>query len=368
MADDKKTCNGEQVARFVKRHFLWLLLGCYTLALFWPGPGLAMRRTEWSPGRMPDVQLSLPLLLLALMLFCAALLTDLAQIRAIWRQPILLCLALGAVWLGPALLVVAAGYVIPWMVDGPATTGLLVGLALVAAMPVANSSVGWSQNADGNLALGLALIVLSISLSPLVTPTLLSVLGMSLSPEEQNYCEALVNRFSGLFFIVWVVFPTSAGFACRYFAGPERISRMSSWLTLASAAALLALNYINSALALPEVYDSPPSLLAITACLGRGAERRRPGACLAHLASAEIAGRHSSRAVVRPQHEAHRSGADSGGYRSRRRAVGNSDDRAGHVSSALARRSRALVLRAASRTLSPATHPLITPLPGPSPG
>ncbi len=267
MADDKKTCNGEQVARFVKRHFLWLLLGCYTLALFWPGPGLVMRQTEWSPGRMPDVQLSLPLLLLALMLFCAAVLTDLAQIRAIWRQPILLCLALGAVWLGPALLVVAAGYVIPWIVDGPATTGLLVGLALVAAMPVANSSVGWSQNADGNLALGLALIVLSISLSPLVTPTLLSVMGMSLSPEEQNYCEALVNRFSGLFFIVWVVLPTSAGFACRYFAGPERISRMSCWLTLASAAALLALNYINSALALPEVYDSSPSLLAITACL-----------------------------------------------------------------------------------------------------
>ena len=93
VADDKTTCTGDQVARFVKRHFLWLLLGCYALALFWPEPGLVMRQWEWSPGRLPDVQLSLPLLLLAVMLVLAALLTDLAQIRPISRQPILLCLA-----------------------------------------------------------------------------------------------------------------------------------------------------------------------------------------------------------------------------------------------------------------------------------
>jgi BASS family bile acid:Na+ symporter len=265
--DQEITRTGEQAARLVKRHFLWLLLGCYALALFWPEPGLAMRQSGWSASGLGNVQLSLPLVLLALMLFCAALLTDLKQIRSLWKQPILVCLALAAVWLGPALLVVAARYVIPWLVDGPSTTGLLVGLALVAAMPVANSSVGWSQNADGNLAFGLALVVLSILLSPFATPTLLGVLGMSLSPQEQSYCAALVNQFSGLFFIVWVVCPTAAGFACRYFAGSERVARIAGWLTLASAAALLVLNYINSALALPKIYNSPVSLLAITAVL-----------------------------------------------------------------------------------------------------
>jgi BASS family bile acid:Na+ symporter len=216
------------------------------------------------------VQLSLPLALLALMLFSAALLTDLSQIPSVWKQPVLLWVALLAVWIGPALLVVVAGYVIPWVVSGPETTGLLVGMALVAAMPVANSSVGWTQNADGNLALSLSLVVLSISLSPVVTPTMLSVLGMSLSPEEQNYCAALVNRFSGLFFIVWVVLPTSVGFACRYLAGPGRIARMTSWTTLISAMALLVLNYINSALALPEMYDSPASLLGTALLLAGG--------------------------------------------------------------------------------------------------
>ena len=62
-------------------------------------------------------------------------------------------------------------------------------------MPVANSSVGWTQNADGNLALSLALVVLSISLSPVVAPTLLSVLGMSLSPEEQQRIRGNFKRF-----------------------------------------------------------------------------------------------------------------------------------------------------------------------------
>jgi BASS family bile acid:Na+ symporter len=267
VADDRTIRVGERFARFVKRHFLWLLLGCYALAVVWPEPGLMMRRSEWSPEGFAAVRLSLPLLLLALMLFSAALLTDVVQIRLVLQQPGLLCLALAAVWLGPALLVVAAGSVVTWLVSGQATTGLLVGLALVAAMPVANSSVGWAQNSSGNLALGLALVVLSISLSPLVTPALLSGLAMSLSPEEKDYCEALVNQFSGLFFIVWVVLPTAAGLACGYLAGPERVARLGNGFTLASAGALLLLNYVNSALALPKAYHSPASLLAITGIL-----------------------------------------------------------------------------------------------------
>lgn len=267
MDGDQTTRIGDRLAPFVQRHFLWLLLGCYVLATCWPQPGLAMRNWEWSPGLLGDASLSLPLLLLALMLFSAALLTDLSQIRCVLQQPLVLCVALLAVWLGPALLVVAAGWVVPWAVGGQATAGLLVGLALVATMPVANSSVGWTQNAEGNLALGLALVVVSISLSPWTTPHLLSLLGMSLSPGERTYCEQLVTQFSGVFFIIWVLLPTLAGIACRYLATPQCVSTVGCWFTLASAAALLVLNYINSALALPKVYDSPTSLLLATAAL-----------------------------------------------------------------------------------------------------
>ena len=57
--------------------------------------------------------------------------------------------------------------------------GMMVGLALVAAMPVANSSVAWCQNARGNMALGLGLIVVTIVLSPVATPQMLKLMGYS---------------------------------------------------------------------------------------------------------------------------------------------------------------------------------------------
>jgi BASS family bile acid:Na+ symporter len=258
---------GERLALFIKRHLLWLLIGSYVLATCWPHPGLMLREWQWTPLQMPYAPLSLPLVLLTLMLFVAALVTDTSQIHIIFHQPLALCAALALVWLGPSLLVATYGYLVPSSVAGHDATGLLVGLALVATMPVANSSVGWTQNADGNLALSLALVVLSISLCPLVTPTLLRLLGTSLAPPEQAYCEQLVNQFSGLFFVVWVVLPTAAGIVCRWLLRPERVESVAHLLTLVSAAALLALNYINSALALPKISAAPLALVATAVLL-----------------------------------------------------------------------------------------------------
>jgi len=258
---DEKIRVSDRLAHIVRRHFLWLLIACYALAAFWPAPGLAMRHWEWSSARFGNVPLSLPLFLLAVMLVCAALLTDLSQIRLVSRHPIVLSVALVTVWLAPALLVLAAGWIVPWAIGGEATTGLLVGLAIVATMPVANSSVGWIQNARGNLGLGLALVVLSITLSPWITPNLLSLLGMSLSPHDQAYCETIVSQFSGVFFIIWVILPTAAGLLARYLITSARVATVQNWLVLASAAALLLLNYINSALALPKIRESPGSQL-----------------------------------------------------------------------------------------------------------
>jgi BASS family bile acid:Na+ symporter len=213
------------------------------------------------------MQLTVPLLLLALMLFSAALLTDLSQIRAVLQRPLLLCIATVAVWLAPALLVVLAGYLVPLFTSEQDATGVLVGLTLVATMPVANSSTGWTQNTAGNLALSLALVVLTISLCPLVTPQQLIALGMALTESERAYCEALVNRFSGEFFIIWVIIPTLVGFACRHLFTPSRVAGVRYGFILASAAALLVLNYINAAIALPYLSDAGALVIVITAAL-----------------------------------------------------------------------------------------------------
>ena len=64
-----------------------------------------------------------------------------------------------------------------WWSMAQSTAGLLVGLALVASMPVANSSVGWTQLVRGNLALSLALVLVTIFLCPWVTPWMLRLVA-----------------------------------------------------------------------------------------------------------------------------------------------------------------------------------------------
>ncbi len=252
-------------AVFVRRHFLWLLIACYVLAVVFPGPGITVRNWSWSSPHFPNVPLA-SLVLLAVMLFAAAVLADLEQARIVSRQPLVVLMALAAVWLGPSLLTVAVGKLLPVSIGGTATAGLLVSFALIASMPVANSSVGWTQSAGGNLGLSLALVVISILLSPWITPHLVNLLGMSLG-ESRQQCELLVNQFSGSFFIVWVILPTTMGFAARQILPAFKILTLRPILTLVSAAALLLLNYINSVLALPKASGSPVSVLVTTTLL-----------------------------------------------------------------------------------------------------
>jgi BASS family bile acid:Na+ symporter len=144
----------------------------------------------------------------------------------------------------------------------------MVGLALVASMPVANSSVAWTQLVRGDLALSLALVLVTIFLSPWVTPTLLGWLRLTMSAADRSSFEELITNFSGAFFIIWVVLPTAAGLACRHSLGSQRVAAIGNGLTLASVASLLVLNYVNAARAFPEVFQqSHASALVATAIL-----------------------------------------------------------------------------------------------------
>jgi BASS family bile acid:Na+ symporter len=257
---------GLRLAQFLKRHCFWLLVGCYVLAAIWPAPGRAMREWRWTPAAFPASDFTLPLVLLALLLFCAAVQTDVAQIRAIGSRPWALLWGTLAVWIAPVLLVLAAAAGMPLVLDAASTTGLLTGMALVASMPVANSSVGWTQLVRGNLALSLALVLVTIFLSPWVTPWILGWLRLTLSSPDQNQFQTLIDSFSGAFFIIWVVLPTAAGLACRHALGRERVAGIASWLTFTSVASLLLLNYVNAALALQQALgESPWLVLAMTA-------------------------------------------------------------------------------------------------------
>lgn len=251
---------------WVHRNLLWLLVASYLLAGLFPGPGKLIRGLSLT--RTTGDEVSAPLLLLALLLFCGAAVVRWSQLRELMHRPGILLMGLVAIWLVPSLFVSALGWVLPSLLGDFVTSGMLVGLALVAAMPVANSSVAWCQNAHGNVALSLGLIVLTIVLSPVATPQMLNLMGLSLSAQETQQCEQLVTRFSGTFFIVWVILPSLAGMTFNWLLGLEWIDRLRGSLRMISAATLLTLNYANASLAMPDAFDEEaPKTILISSIL-----------------------------------------------------------------------------------------------------
>lgn len=241
-------------AGWLHRYFLPLLLATYALAGILPAPGSIIREfTVDLPGGARE---RASMLLLAVLLFCAAAVIQWSQVRDLLERPSVLLLGLLTAWLGPALVVVASSTLLPWLAMNDTTAGMMVGFTLVAAMPVANSSAGWTQNAGGNIALSLSLVIVSILLSPLATPNLLKLMGLVLSPADTLRIERVVTQFSGWRFILWVILPSIAGAATAWFAGHRRITHAKPVFRIVSLATILVLNYANASLAIDKVWIS----------------------------------------------------------------------------------------------------------------
>lgn len=280
------------LAAGIRRHFLWLLLATYTVSAAVPGPGVAALRFDFTSLMGPEWQAyggraTLPLLLVALLLFFAAVAVDLAELRVLLRRPVVWLLGVAGVWVGPAVVVAAAGMLLPGLLESDAATGLMLGATLLAAMPVANSSVAWTQQSGGSLPWSLGLVVLPILLTPWVTPALLRLSGMSLSGGEAEFVEHLVGSFSGVPFIVWVLLPTAAGLGVRRVMGAEAIAEFATARQLASSAVLIALNYITGAAALPQFFQHP-SAATLTAAAVIALALAATGVLLATLLGAAL--------------------------------------------------------------------------------
>lgn len=76
---------------------------------------------------------------------------------------------------------------------------ILVGLALVAAMPITGASTAWAQNSNGNLALSLGLVLASTVLSPILTPIVLCVFREMATKEYERVIHSLAAYGSGAF-------------------------------------------------------------------------------------------------------------------------------------------------------------------------
>src|SRR5262249_53398652 len=144
---------------------------------------------------------------------------------------------------------------------------MVVGLTVVASIPVAATSTLWSQNANGNLALSLGLVLLSTLLSPLTTPVVFQAAGLLAHGDYAAVLHELGAHGAEAFLTMAVLLPSVLGLGGKGLLGEARVAPARPLLKLVSSVNFLVLTYANASAALPQVFANP-DLGFLTVTLG----------------------------------------------------------------------------------------------------
>ncbi|HLW65221.1 MAG TPA: bile acid:sodium symporter [Gemmataceae bacterium] len=248
----------DRIQEMVHRRLLWATLVAYTIAAFVPRPGIWIRHASLGRSDLFGIQVnpSFPSLLLAVLLFNAGLGVQTGRLRALLRAPVVLLAGLLANLLVPLLFVLGMAQMLRLWHNPVEVQCILLGLGIVASMPVAGSSAAWSQNSNGDLALSLSLVIFSTCLSPFTTPLVLKSVGFMTSGE---YAASLHDLSGGtsVFLLVFVMLPSLLGIGLRAMVADARWRKLSSLVKLITALDLLVLCYSNATAALPQTVANP---------------------------------------------------------------------------------------------------------------
>ncbi|MDD2769204.1 MAG: bile acid:sodium symporter, partial [Methylococcus sp.] len=252
-------CTIARLEHAIHRHFIWIIVASYLIAAAVPEFGLWLRDVEFGGVDIFQHKLvfHLPSIMLASLLFNAGLGVKAEELKQLFNQPFVL---LGGV-LGnvatPLTFIIAVSFAMSLWHNPEEVQHILVGLALVASMPIAGASTAWAQNANGNLALSLGLVLLTTMLSPLITPLTLHAVGFVTTGDYSDDLHELASGGVVDFLGAWVVLPSLLGIAARRFMGEQRIAAIRPYLKLSNFCILVLLNYSNASLSLPEVFAEP---------------------------------------------------------------------------------------------------------------
>jgi len=243
----------------IHRRFIWLLVASYVLAAIIPAPGLWIRRLSFGEAEFgrETAALSAPALMLAMLLFNAGFGTGGISFRQLRMRMVSVGSGLLGNIIAPMAFVLATSCLLRWWHNGDETQNVLVGLGLVAAMPIAGSSTAWAQNADADLTLSLGLVVLSTLASPFTTPLILHSISFAARGEYSRELLNLADYGTPLFLVFFVLLPSMTGIAARRAIPSAAVKFASRQIKLVNLIVLLLLNYSNAAVSLPRVVTDP---------------------------------------------------------------------------------------------------------------
>ncbi len=261
------------ISQFLQRHLLWFLIAAYVIAVVFPIPGLWIRNVSFGEIAIyqQKTKISLLMIMLAILMFNAGLGLKISHIKKFFEKKYLLLAGLVANITIPIIYIFGVTVLMRLWSEPIEAQHILVGLALVAAMPIAGGSTAWAQNANGNLALSLGLVLFSTILSPIITPVAFNIFGEMASEEFEKVLQGLAVYGSGAFLGLWVVLPSLLGIAVRLIVAEDWVVGGIPYLKFINSIVLLLLNYSNAAVSLPQaIADQDYDFLAVTLVISAG--------------------------------------------------------------------------------------------------
>lgn len=247
------------IQHLIHKYFIWIIVLSYIIAAVLPGAGLFIRNVDLGNVVVAQtpIHLSFPSLMLAFLLFNAGLGIRTRELASLKRDPSPLVVGAAANLLAPLAFVASVSATMQLWHNPEEVQQILTGLALVASMPIAGASSAWAQNANGNLALSVGLILLTTLCSPALTPISLHAVGFMTTGDYSEDLHELAQNGAGAFLGVWIILPSLLGMLTHRILGEKRTSRISPYMKLGNFAVLVLLNYSNASLSLPSVVSQP---------------------------------------------------------------------------------------------------------------
>lgn len=249
-----------RINHLIHDNLLKLLLLIYGIAIFAPSLGIGIKnfqfgKVDWSSTG--GVVFSLPLVMLSFLLFNAGLSVQFSNLKKVLRVPTPLVIGLLSNVMIPLIFTILfAGIGKLFWHNPDEIQNVLVGLAIIASMPIAGSSAAWVQNANGNPALIFGLVVFSTLLSPFLSPFVFHTIGHITTGDYSEDLHELASQGASSFLIVSVVVPSLIGMGVRALMAEKTWTKWAPYFKLLNLINLLVLNYSNASVSLPTAFKN----------------------------------------------------------------------------------------------------------------
>jgi BASS family bile acid:Na+ symporter len=244
---------------WVHHHFLVMIIVCYLLGALFPSFGLAVSGIHFGIIGTGEeaLKLSIPFFMLSMLLFNSGLSVKQSELKTLRHHPGTLVIGIALNFALPLSIIYIIAKTLSSWHNQDEFQNILVGLALVGAMPIAASSTAWTQKGNGNLALSLGLILLSTLLSPLTTPMALHFSGSLTSGDYSEDLHLLADGNANIFLMLSVVIPSVAGLLLHWVIKEAQAAKLRHQLKELNLLILLLLNYFNASHVLPGIFQNP---------------------------------------------------------------------------------------------------------------